>query len=303
VAVQTARRSEPIVVGSFARATRRRGRELVRAGVLLVGAVALAVWTLLPLYWLVSVSIVDHATLLSRPGPLYPQGPHLGQYAYLLKVYPLPASGGLLATAGYNELALTGWLNSIVLAVAVVPVTMAIALPAAYAFGRLRFRFRFGLLLGLVLTRAYPPISVLIPFAYVFMRLDLDRSLYGLAISHLSLTVPLITWIMTGFFASIPPNLERAARVDGLSRLGALVRVLIPIARPGLAACAVIAFLTTWNEFFFALILTNGSGAQTAPLNVATSGPAYVAMSTLPAMALTLLVQRSIRALNIVDPL
>jgi multiple sugar transport system permease protein len=303
MAVRTARRSDPIVIGSFAHASRRRGRELVRTGVLLVGAAALVVWTFLPLYWLVSVSIVDRATLLSIPGPLYPHGPHLGQYAYLLQVYPLPEGGGLLASAGYNELALTGWLNSIVLALAVVPVTMAIALPAAYAFGRLRFRFRLALLAGLVLTRAYPPISVLIPFAYVFMKLDLDRSLYGVAIAHLSLTIPLITWIMAGFFASIPPNLERAARVDGLSRFGALVRVLIPIARPGLAACAVIAFLTTWNEFFFALILTNGSGAQTAPLNVATSGPAYVVMSTLPAIVLTLLVQRSIRALNIVNPL
>src|SRR5688500_14917347 len=113
MAVQTARRSDSIAVGSFAQPSRRRGRELVRASVLLVGAAALVVWTFLPLYWLVSVSIVDRATLLSIPGPLYPHGPHLGQYAYLLKVYPLPEEGGLLASAGYNELALTGWLNSI----------------------------------------------------------------------------------------------------------------------------------------------------------------------------------------------
>jgi multiple sugar transport system permease protein len=293
----------PTTAGSIARSTRRHGRGIVRTAVLFVGIVALAAWTLLPLYWLVTVSIVDHASLLTRPGPLYPHEPHLKQYAYLLNMRVLPEGGGLLASAGYNELALTGWLNSVVLALLVVPATMAVALPAAYAFGRLQFRFRLGLLAALVLTRAYPPVSVLIPFAYFFGKIDMDRSLIGLAIAHLALTVPLITWIMTGFFATIPPNLERAARVDGLSRLGALLHVLIPIARPGLAACAVIAFLTTWNEFFFALILTNGSGAQTAPLNVATSGPAYVVLSTLPPMVLTLLVQRSIRALNIVDPL
>ncbi len=303
MAVQTAQLISPRPFSVISRISQRHARGLVRKSAIAVGAGLLVFWTLAPIYWLLVVSTVNRETLLSTPVPLLPQSPHLGQYRYLLNMHLFPEPGVVVASSGYNELALQGWVNSLILALVVVPVTMAIALPAAYAFGRLQFRFRISLLAVLVMTRAYPPISVLIPFSFLFIQLNLDKSLFGLALSHLSLTVPLATWIMTGFFASIPVNLERAARVDGLTRMGALVRILIPLSSSGLAACAVIAFITTWNEFFFALILTNGSHAQTAPLNTATSGPAYVVMSMLPTIGLTLLVQRSIRSMNIVNPL
>jgi multiple sugar transport system permease protein len=276
---------------------------LVRSGLLGVGALALLVWTLVPLYALVMVSIVDREELITRPGNLYPHAPNLRQYFSLLQVHFFPAGGGLIESAGYNALPLEGWLNSALVAAAVVPLTLAISLPAAYAFSRLRFRFRNWLLAGLVLTRAYPPVSVLIPFDYFFTRIGLTGGLLGLVIAHLTLTVPLITWVMSGFFGALPPNLERAARIDGLTRLQALVRVVVPLSLHGFAAATVIAFITTWNEFFFALILTNGSHSQTAPLNVAYAGAPYIVLSILPALVLALWFQRSIRSLNIIDPL
>jgi multiple sugar transport system permease protein len=276
---------------------------LLHRCILGVGAAALLVWTLVPLYSLGMVSIVNREELLSRPGNLYPRAPNLSQYSHLLQVRLLPAEGGLIASAGYNALPLGGWLNSTLVALAVVPLTLVISLPAAYAFSRLQFRYRTCLLVALLLTRAYPPVSVLVPFAYLFTRMGLTGGLPGLVVAHLTLSIPLITWIMSGFFAALPRNLENAARLDGLTRFQALVRVVLPLSRHGLAAASVIAFLTTWNEFFFALILTNGSHAQTAPLNVAYAGPAYVVLSILPALVLALLFQRSIRSLNIVDPL
>jgi multiple sugar transport system permease protein len=268
-----------------------------------VGALGLLVWTLVPLYSLVMVSVVNREELLTRPGNLFPHAPNLHQYSYLLQVQVLPPEGGLIATAGYNALPLQGWLNSTLVALAVVPLTLAISLPAAYAFSRLRFRYRNWLLAGLLLTRAYPPVSVLVPFAYLFTRMGLTGGLPGLIAAHLTLSIPLITWIMTGLFSALPRNLEHAARIDGLTRLQTLVWVVLPISRYGLAAASVIAFITTWNEFFFALILTNGSHSQTAPLNVAYAGAPYIVLSILPCLVLALLFQRSIRSLNIVDPL
>jgi multiple sugar transport system permease protein len=205
----------------------------LRRGLIAVGAIALLLWTLLPLYVLVMVSVVDRQELLNRPGHLFPHAPDLDQYRSLLKVRLLPPEGGLIASAGYNKLPLEGWVNSALVALAVVPLTLAIALPAAYAFSRLQFRYRIALLTALVLTRAYPPVSVLLPFDYILTRLSLTGNLPAIAVSHLTLTIPLITWIMCGFFAALPRNLEPAARIDGLTRFQALVRIVLPLSRQG----------------------------------------------------------------------
>ncbi len=275
----------------------------VRRGLIALPALGLLIWTLVPLYWLVVTSVVNPEELLSRPAHLYPHAPHLRRYVALLQLRLLPPDGGLIAPGGDNRLPLEGWRNSLLVALAVVPLTLLVALPAAYALARLRFRYRVALLMGLLLTRAYPPIAVLIPFSILFSKLELVGTLPGLVIAHLTLTIPLVAWVMSGLLAALPATLERAARVDGLTRFQAMTRVVLPVARPGIAVCAVIAFLTTWNEFFFALILTAGSRAQTAPLNVSSGGPAAAVISLLPALVLALLSQRHIRSLNLVDPL
>jgi multiple sugar transport system permease protein len=282
---------------------RRNRRRLLRAALIYTGLGLLLAWTLLPLYWLLFVSVVNREELLNRPTHFIPHAPHLRQYLWLVQLQLFQPDGGLLSGTGPNDLVLLGWRNSLLLALLVVPLTLAVALPAAYALGRLRFRRKTGLLLVLVFSRSFPPMTILIPFAYLYMKLGLQGSLPALAAVHMTLTVPLVTWVMSGFFASLPQNLERAARIDGLTRWGALWHVLVPIARPGIAACAVIAFIITWNEFLFAMINTSGTNAQTAPLNVGTAGPAFIALSMLPCMALALVFQRRIRSLNIVNPL
>jgi multiple sugar transport system permease protein len=274
-----------------------------------VSALLLALWTVIPLYWLVNMSLMVHEELVSRPAHLYPQELTASNYLEMFDQRPEVPAG---ETFGQAFLIRRGWMNSLLVAVPVTLITLLVALPLSYALGRLHFRYRSGLLFSLVSTRAYPPIAVLIPFSALFLAVGLESSLLGLMIIDLTLTIPLIAWIMSGFFASLPRNVERAARVDGLTRWQTFWRVMLPMATPGVTSCAVIAFLVSWNEFTFSLILSTGSPAQTFPPTLAgmfliRSYPTEVAaasvVSLVPAAILALLFQRRIRNLNIVDPL
>jgi multiple sugar transport system permease protein len=204
-----------------------------------------------------------------------------------------------------------GLVNSLIIAVIVTIVTMIVSVPAAYAIGRLAFKHKIKLLMAIVMSRSLPPVAVLIPFFSMYTTLRLQGTLLGLIIIYLTLTVPLVVWLLSGFFASLPSNLERLARVDGCTRFQALYRVLLQAAMPGVSACAVIAFLTSWNEFVYALVLTPGTSAQPFPPNLAAlfahvsypnANAAAAVLAMIPVMILAYLFQRRIRNLNIVDP-
>jgi multiple sugar transport system permease protein len=274
--------------------------------------VLLALWSLIPLYWLVNMSLMYRDELISRPAHFYPHNLTITNY---LRMFDLPAKGSNgedLDPVGQSFLVRRGWVNSFTVAVPATLVTLLVALPVGYALGRLRFRFRNGLLFALVSTRAYPPIAVLIPFSALFVAVGLQSSVTGLIIIYLTITIPLIAWIMSGFFASMPRNVERAARIDGLTRWQTFWRVMLPMAAPGVASCAVIAFLICWNEFTFSLILSTGSPTQTFPPTLAGmfnmySYPNEVAAASvlglIPPAVLAFMFQGRIRRLNIVDPL
>jgi multiple sugar transport system permease protein len=293
--------------GVAAARTRRLGRTIGVYG----AAALLALWTALPLYWLVNMSLMFKAEFVTVPAHLYPHDPTITTY---LRIFDLPAydlSGERMYPVGEGFLVRKTWVNSLLVALPVTVLTMLIALPIAYAMGRLDFRYKTGMLFGLLSTRSYPPVATLIPFSALFFSIGLQSTRTGLIIIYLTLTIPLVSWIMSGFFAALPRNIEQAARIDGLTRFGALWRVLIPLAMPGVAACAVISFLTCWNEFFFALVLTSGSLVQTYPvtlsgMQVMVSVPHEVAavavLGLIPPTALAFIFQRRIRNLNIVNP-
>jgi multiple sugar transport system permease protein len=285
---------------------------LPRRVVIYVGAALLLLWSLLPIYWLVNSSLMFKEEFISRPAHLYPQTPTITTY---LRMFSLPArglNGEPLDPVGQSTLVRAGWLNSTLVAIPTTALTLLIALPVAYALGRLRFRHRGALLFGLVSTRAYPPIAVLIPFSYLFALVGLQATIVGLIIIYLTVTIPLIAWIMSGFFASLPRSAEAAARVDGLTRWQAFWKVMLPMSMPAVAACAAISFVSCWNEFTFSLILATGSKAQTYPPTLAGmfynySFPNEVAAASvlglLPPAILAFLFQSRIRSLNIVNPL
>jgi multiple sugar transport system permease protein len=156
---------------------------------------------------------------------------------------------------------------------------------------------------------------VIIPYFVLFAAIGLVGTHFGLILIYMTGVVPLLTWVLMGYFGSLPVEIERAARVDGCSRLGALWYVMIPMAAPGIAAAFIIAFLMAWNELLFAMILVGGSPAETlspAILGLSPNMPGFRTifvmfaaasmLSTLPPLVLALIFQRYITGLNIADP-
>ena len=214
-----------------------------------VFGVAIAFIFLLPVAWIVSLSLRSPADALS-----------LGTFEPTLDNYR--------AVLLEDEAFLRGLLNSAVVAVASTTLGLLAGVPAAYALARLRFRGKQGLGRFILSTRMAPPAAMVIPLYVLYFRLDLIDTRIGLVLLHGAFNVSLVAWMMRGFFADVPEELEEAARVDGATRIGAFLRVTLPLAAPGLAVTVVFALLASWNEFVFAMMLAGG-GARTAPASIA----------------------------------
>jgi multiple sugar transport system permease protein len=161
-------------------------------------------------------------------------------------------------------------LRSLVVAVGSTALAMLAGVPSAYALARLPLRGR-GLWSGVIIfARMTPAIVLVVPMFVLFTQLRLTDSYLPLILAHATISVPLVIWMMRSFFEDLPPELEEAARVDGATRLGAFIRIALPLTVPGMTATAIMAFLASWNEFLFAATLA-GQNTQTAPLAIASS--------------------------------
>ena len=158
--------------------------------------------------------------------------------------------------------------NSIIVTFLSISVSMLVAVPAAYSLARLRMRGRQQLLGWIISLRMIPPVVVALPFFVLIDRLKLYDTYIGLSLTYLSFIIPMIIWIMRGYFARTP-HLEESAMVDGCNRLQAVVRVLLPVVMPGLAATALLVAMVAWNEYMLALILT-GRNTATLPIGAVT---------------------------------
>jgi multiple sugar transport system permease protein len=158
--------------------------------------------------------------------------------------------------------------NSLIVTAVTVAICVATGTLAAYAFARMTFRGRNALMLGYLLIRMFPAVMMVIPL-YVMMRtVGLVDSRFGLALAYTSFLLPLFVWMLKGFFDAAPKELESAARIDGSTRLGAMVRIVLPLTRNGLVASSVFIAISAWNEFIFALMLTTGQGSRTWPVGL-----------------------------------
>lgn len=200
---------------------------------------------------------------------------------------------------------LASFINSIITAVLSTVISLVLAIPAAYAVTRFRTRTgRIFIVLALV-ARMVPPIVIGVPMIAMFRNLGISDTSLALAIAHTTISLPLSIWLMSSFFESVPTELEEAAKIDGNSRLGALWRVVIPVTSGGVAVTAIFAFLASWNEFLFALLLT-AVRSQTTPIVIANfqtqfgldwgSMTALAVVYSIPVILLTLLLQRHIVA-------
>ena len=275
------------------------------------GAVMIALWTLVPIYWIFTISIEYRVETQRVPPHFFPENPTLYQYKRVLGFWPeiVGYEGEVSTPSGHSKGVMRGLRNSLIVAAVTTVLTLIIALPVAYAMGRYKFRLKSTLLFAILTTRSYPPFAVLIPFFIAYQTLGLLGTLQGLILLHLTITVPLVIWIMTGIFAALPRFAEREARLDGCTRTQAFLRVMLPMSASGVAASALIAFLMSWGEFAFALVLTGGTEAQTLPpvlagmFYQAFGEPGELAAAALlgivPPLILAAIFQRHIRHLNI----
>jgi multiple sugar transport system permease protein len=256
--------------GRAARAVNRAaagpaGRALSRRPARILGrAAAIAVillWSVFPIYWALNTSLSTLSGADSAPAHYYPSPLVSTSYRAVLGV------GG----AGYGISSELGrsLLNSTIESGAAMVLTIVIAVFAAYAFARLRFKFKRTIFVSVLATLLLPAYATLIPIYRILSTLGLVNTYIGVILVYVSGFLPLAIWILYNYFSSIPRELEEAAFVDGASPLVALLRVVIPVAVPGIAAAAIITFLLGWAQFLFPLILTTDLATQPVTVIVA----------------------------------
>jgi len=158
--------------------------------------------------------------------------------------------------------------NSLVVTSVTVAICLLTGTIASYAFSRFQFRGRTELMLAYLVVRMFPAVLMIIPLFVVMRQVGLLDSRIGLAIAYTSFLLPLFVWMMKGFFDAAPKELESAARIDGSTRLGAMLRIVMPIARNGVLATCIFVAIAAWNEFLFALMLTTSQGSRTWPVGL-----------------------------------
>lgn len=215
--------------------------------VLLVGGVAATLWILLPLYFLLVNAFSSPEVVSQFPKALWPEG-RTDSLRFLLEFE------GVVAAL----------LNSLAVAAMTMLASIALGAPAGYAIARYEFRGKTAFRMLIMLTRAFPLPLLALPLAVLFIRSGIDDTLWGLAMVHTMLALPFAVLITYSLFSGVPVELEEAAWVFGCNKWQAFVRVVLPLAAPGLAASAVFAFVISWNEVFAAAVLTIENRTLTA---------------------------------------
>jgi multiple sugar transport system permease protein len=236
------------MAASASAARQRWLRELLAYVVLLV----LMVWTLGPLYWMVTTSIKTNAEVYGTTATLWPRQPTLQNYRVLFTKTPF---------AVYFQ-------NSALIALGTTFITVLASALGAYALVRLRFPGRRLLARVLVYTYLVPQSLLFIPLFTILVNAGLSNTRTGLVLTYLGFTVPFCTWLLMGYFLSVPVELEEAGLVDGCSRLGVLFRIVMPVTLPALAVTAFFSFTLSWNEYLYASVFVSDVNAKTIPTGI-----------------------------------
>ena len=219
---------------------------------LYVAAVVVALFAVAPFVWMVLTSVKPEGEILRRTPTLWTAHPQFGRYSDVLH-------------AGFAR----ALRNSLIVATGTTVAGVAVAALAGYALARFDLPLRRYLLLMVMGVQMFPLVVLIIPLFVVMKALGLLDSWLGLVVAYLSFTTPLAVWLLRSFFETIPRDLEEAAMTDGASRFGAMVKVIFPLAGPGLAATAIFSFIAAWNEFLFALTFVKKENLRTLPVALA----------------------------------
>jgi ABC-type glycerol-3-phosphate transport system permease component len=219
----------------------------------------------------ISAAFKTTAEIYQVPSTVLPENPTLENFGYVLGRGAFPS-----------------WvMNSLLVSSVSVLIGLVVGVSAGYALSRFRFRGRVAVLVGLLATQMFPSVLLIIPLFRLVSGLNLLDTPWALVLAQVSASAPLGTWLMKTAFDQVPKEIDEAARVDGCSELGALIRVVLPAARPGVVAAAIFLFISAWEEFLFALTFTSSDTRRTLPVGLAQLSSAYeVAWNDLSAMAI-----------------
>ena len=240
-----------------------------------------------PFLWVVLTSIRPASDLFSDDFQLIPSSITLANYRAVF------ASG----FAVYVR-------NSLLVSIPATIISAALSFLAAYGFSRRTFRLRYTLLIFVVFLQLFPFIVLTTPIYFIYYRVGLVNNLFGLILTYIAITIPFSIYMLLGYLDSVPRELDEAAIIDGCSTIGVMLRVVLPIAWPGVAATAIYTFVQAWNEFLFALTLITDNDLKTIPIGLANLFGQYTTqwdlvmsasvVATLPTLIIFLFLQRQL---------
>jgi multiple sugar transport system permease protein len=228
---------------------RRTERPLIRLATLHLPVLLIVGFALAPYIWIFITSLIPEKELFTLGVQYLPAHPSLENYLRLFSKINFAAN-------------IT---DSLIVAAATMVLGLGVSVTASYSFSRFKFRGRNYLLIQFLVINMFPIVLLLIPLFVIMRSLRLLDTHFALIIAYSTFTIPFSTWMMTSFFNAIPKELDESALVDGCTRLGAMARVIIPIAMPGISATGIYIFITAWNEFLYAAILS-GTRVRTIPV-------------------------------------
>jgi multiple sugar transport system permease protein len=209
--------------------------------------------TLFPFLWMFITSIKPNAELYNvRMNPLYVLHPTLEHFRYLLR----------------ETIFLTWAYNTLYVSILSTAISLITGIMAGYALSRLRFRGAGGMAVGIFVTYLVPPTLLFIPLAAVVRTFGLLDSPWSLILTYPTFLIPFCTWLLMGYFKTIPRELEECAMIDGATRLQAMVKIILPLALPGILSAGIFAFTLSWNEFIYALVFLSSTEIKTIPVGV-----------------------------------
>jgi multiple sugar transport system permease protein len=214
-----------------------------------------AILLLFPFYWMLITSIKTNSELIDLNGlPFWVFQPTLDHYRYL-----------------FAETGFLRWtLNTLTISVVATAISLACSVLAGYALARLRFRGAGAIGAAVFVTYLVPQTLLFLPLLEVVRQLGLSNTLWSMILTYPTILIPFSTWLLMGYFRSIPKELEESALIDGASRLRAMAQIVLPLALPGILSAAIFAFTLSWNEFIYALVFTNSTDIKTIPVGVVT---------------------------------
>lgn len=245
----------------------------------------------LPGFWIVLSSLRPTVEIMAKPPVWIPQSLSFDAY---IAMFSGVGQGGIPVLDYFR--------NSIIISVTSTVIALVIGLAGGYAFARYRFRGKTAIFLGFMLTRTVPGIALSLPLFFVFARLGIIDTHFGLIIAYVALNVPFTVWLIDGFFRQVPRDLAEAAQIDGCTRWQAFWQVEFPLARSGIASAGIFAFLISWNEFALASQLTRSTNSKTLPVGLLDYTSeftidwrgmcALAVVMIIPALTLTFIIQK-----------